>query len=124
MPNFIGGRKAPVFFLFVVAILLRFLDFHPLITHSGFIYQWLAPENGWRVFNGVLSSLHLIEFYFLLRLRWWVILCLNPVSINLVNGNGDAFWIFESILLTFFLGKRFPKLAILTGLFTLALVFS
>lgn len=122
MLNFFGGRKAPVF-LFLIAASLRFVPLPAVFSHEGLIYHAIVPLYWWRIFNGVLSSLHLIEFYFLKPKYWWL-LCLNPVSILLVNSHGDAFWIFESLILTILLGKRFPKLALLTGLFTVALVFS
>lgn len=103
---------ALIFLVFFVAVSLRFL----------------ADTLG---FSAGLSSIHLIEFFCIERL-WrvgkfpvlWVIFCFNPLSLYLLNQSGDGFWIFEGLVLTAILfAGGFKKLTILTGLFTLALVF-
>lgn len=120
----LNSSKALLVGAFFLGVALRFIPLPSVLPHESVIYTTLVPLYWWRIFNGVLSSLHLIEYYFLKPKYWWV-LCLNPISILLVNSHGDAFWIFEGmILMILLLKRRSLKLAALTAFFTLALVFS
>ena len=115
----LNSSKGPLLGAFLLAVALRFIPFPEYFSHQGLIYS-LIP-----IPAVILSSIHLVELFFLVKRRWFYIFCFNPVDIFLVSQPGDLFWIFESVILTVVLVYTgHPRLSLVTGIFTVALVFS
>lgn len=121
MLNILKGPFGALFF----AIPLRFIPMESYISHFGSVYTLITGHADWRLFNGILSVIHLVEIAFFTRNRiliWG--LALNPLSIFLVSQPGDLFWLCEGCILSgVLLFERHLWKGIAVLFFTLALVF-